>query len=58
MEQRKYYQWYENIESCKHGQQETVISDKIQSFLLGNFSMMYGEWQGIMASGSKIWNVK
>ena len=36
----------------------TVISNKIQQFLMVMVPMKYGKWQGTMASGSKIWDEK
>ena len=47
---------------CKYGKRQTcpttLASNKIHLFLLVRVPMKYGKWQGSMASGSKIWDVK
>ena len=46
------------MESCKHAEQGTVISNKIQEILMVRVPMKYDKQQGTMASGGKIWDVK
>ena len=46
------------MESCKDAQQGTVVSNKIQEFLMVRVPMKYDKWQGTMASDSKIWKIK
>ena len=50
--------WFEYMECAKHAVQGTVINNKIKQFLMVRVTMKYGKWQGTMASGSKIWDVK
>ena len=44
--------------SGDHTVERTVISNKIQQCLMVMVPMKYGKWHGIMASGSKIWDIK
>ena len=46
------------MDSGKHAQQETVIRNKIEAFLMISVPIKYGKWQGTTASGSKIWDIK
>ena len=46
------------MECAKHAVQGTVINNKIKQFLMVRVTMKYGKWQGTIASGSKIWDVK
>ena len=46
------------MESGDHTIDGTVISNKIQPYLMVMVPMKYGKWQGTMARGSKIWYEK
>ena len=46
------------MDSGKHAQQEIVVSNKTQEFLMAGVPMKYGKRQGTMASGNKIRHVK
>ena len=46
------------MEMDNHTLQGTVVSNRIQPFLMVMVQMKNDKWQGTMASGSKIWNVK
>ena len=46
------------MESGDHTIDGTVISNKIQLFVMVMVPMKYDKWQGTMASGSKIWDEK
>ena len=57
---RKYTKYF--LVVWKYGktftQQETVINNKIQAFLLVKIPMKYCNWQGTMANANMIWDVK
>lgn len=42
------------MESSKHALQGTMVSNKMQAFLMVSVPTKYGKWQGTMLSGSKI----
>ena len=44
--------------SGTHTQQQTVINNIIQAFLLGKVPMKQGKWLGFMASRSKIRDIR
>ena len=46
------------MKTGKNSLQESVVANKIQPLLLVRVLMKYGMWQGTMASGSKISDVK
>ena len=46
------------MDSGNHAFQGIEVSNKIQTFLLVRVLLKYRKWQGTMASGSNIWDVK
>ena len=46
------------MKSGNHPLQGTVVSNKTQPYSMLKFPMKYCNWQGTMASGRKIWDLK